>query len=115
LVVDLALLGIGQDLVRTGDLLELLGVAALVGVVLDGRLAVRLLDLRRVRGLGDAEDVIKLGVVALRDGRRRRASERERSARVGRGLAGETRRPATTAATGTGMRRECFFSSRLVV
>ena len=63
LVVDPRFSGSDRDLVRAGDLLEL-SRHALVGVVLDGRLAVRLLDLRRVRGLGDAEDVVKHGVVA---------------------------------------------------
>jgi hypothetical protein len=34
-------------------------------VVLDGSLAVRLLDLRRVRGLADPERVVELSGVAL--------------------------------------------------
>mmetsp|Transcript_3613 Transcript_3613/g.15856 ORF Transcript_3613/g.15856 Transcript_3613/m.15856 type:complete len:322 (+) Transcript_3613:2748-3713(+) len=66
LVVDLPLLGIAEHLVRRGDLLELLRVASLVGVVLDGRLAVRLLDLVGIRVLGHAEEVVKLLGVALR-------------------------------------------------
>mmetsp|Transcript_17961 Transcript_17961/g.30208 ORF Transcript_17961/g.30208 Transcript_17961/m.30208 type:complete len:235 (+) Transcript_17961:3176-3880(+) len=45
LIVDLALLGILQHLVRLADLLELLLISTLVGVVLDGHLAVGLLDL----------------------------------------------------------------------
>jgi hypothetical protein len=64
-VVNFTLLRVGQNFVRRGDLLELLGVAALVGVVLDGSLAVRLLDLRRVRGLADPERVVELSGVAL--------------------------------------------------
>ena len=44
---------------------HLLRVASLVGVVLDGRLAVRLLDLAGIRVLGHAEDVVKLLGVAL--------------------------------------------------
>jgi hypothetical protein len=44
---------------------HLLGVAALVGVVLDGRLAVRFLNLRRIRALAHAQDVVELLGVAL--------------------------------------------------
>ena len=46
-------------------LAHLLGVTALVGVVLDGSLAIRLLDLSRVRGLAHAKDVVKLVAVTL--------------------------------------------------
>jgi len=48
---------------------HLLRVASLVGVVLDGRLAVRLLDLVGIRVLGHAEDVVKLLGVALMSGK----------------------------------------------
>lgn len=48
---------------------HLLRVASLVGVVLDGRLAVRLLDLVGIRVLGHAEEVVKLLGVALMSGK----------------------------------------------
>ena len=48
---------------------HLLRVASLVGVVLDGRLAVRLLDLAGIRVLGHAEEVVKLLGVALMSGK----------------------------------------------
>src|SRR5262249_20513733 len=61
-VVLLALLSVGQDVVRLGDLLEpllRLGVALVgVGVVLAGELPVRLLDLVRGRGLGDVKSLV---------------------------------------------------------
>ena len=46
-------------------LAHLLGVTALVGVVLDGSLAICLLDLSRVRALAHAEEVVKLVAVTL--------------------------------------------------
>jgi len=51
LVVFLPLVLVTKDLVSSGDLLELLLVAALVGVVLDGKLAVSLLDGRGISAL----------------------------------------------------------------
>merc|ERR1719188_1287595 len=53
LVVDAALLGVGEDVVGLADLLELLlgaGVLVLVGVILEGKLPVRLLELVVVGG-----------------------------------------------------------------
>src|SRR5580693_8349266 len=61
-VVLLAPLAVGQRVVGLGDLLEpllRLGVTLVgVGVVLAGELAVRLLDLVRAGGLGDAQDLV---------------------------------------------------------
>ena len=65
-VVHAPLVGVGQDGVRLGRLLELLFgflVAVIaVGVILQRQLAVRALDLHIDRGLGDAQDLV---VVAL--------------------------------------------------
>ena len=62
LVVELALLGIGEDLVRRGGFLELrlgLGVAwVAIGVVLHRQAAVGALDLLRVGGFGDAQHFV---------------------------------------------------------
>mmetsp|Transcript_52935 Transcript_52935/g.136740 ORF Transcript_52935/g.136740 Transcript_52935/m.136740 type:complete len:260 (-) Transcript_52935:46-825(-) len=55
-----ALVRVAQDLVRARDLLELLRVSALVGVVLHGQLAVRLLDLRVCRVLVDLQTLVEL-------------------------------------------------------
>src|SRR5262249_15820690 len=67
-VVLLALLGVGQDVVRLGDLLEpllRLGVALIgIGVILASKLPVGLLDLVRGRGLGDAQSLV---IVLLED------------------------------------------------
>jgi hypothetical protein len=61
-VVALALLGIGEDLVGGGGLLELglsLGVAGVpVGVVLEGLLAVGLLDLLRAGRARHAQHLV---------------------------------------------------------
>mmetsp|Transcript_42977 Transcript_42977/g.91628 ORF Transcript_42977/g.91628 Transcript_42977/m.91628 type:complete len:241 (-) Transcript_42977:16-738(-) len=57
------LLGVAQHFVRACDLLELLGVAALVGVVLHCQLPVSLLDLGFARGLVNLETRVELGVV----------------------------------------------------
>mmetsp|Transcript_26054 Transcript_26054/g.45912 ORF Transcript_26054/g.45912 Transcript_26054/m.45912 type:complete len:263 (-) Transcript_26054:21-809(-) len=63
LVVLLALLRVLEHLVRCLDLLELLRVAALVRVLLEGQLAVSLFDLRRGRRLGHPEVLVQLGGV----------------------------------------------------
>lgn len=63
---------------RRGFGTHLLGVSALVGVVLDGSLAVSLLDLGRISRLAHAEDVVKLVGIALWTGgfgRRRGSGE----------------------------------------
>merc|ERR1719188_1102996 len=61
LVVDAALLGVGEDVVGLADLLELLlgaGVLVLVGVILEGELPVRLLELVVVGGARHPQDLI---------------------------------------------------------
>src|SRR5919106_1229234 len=64
LVVLLALLRIGEDVVGALDLLEALLRLRIprvrVRVVLAGQLAVRLLDLGRGRGLGDSENLVEI-------------------------------------------------------
>lgn len=64
-VVARALVGVGQRLVRLGNLLELLGVPAPVGVLLAGEDEVGLADLRRRRVLLQAQHAVELGGVHL--------------------------------------------------
>jgi hypothetical protein len=69
LVIDLALLGVGQDLVRLADLLELLlgGRALVAGVLvwvpLERLLAVRLLDVGLGRVLAETKGLVIFRVV----------------------------------------------------
>mmetsp|Transcript_5763 Transcript_5763/g.16185 ORF Transcript_5763/g.16185 Transcript_5763/m.16185 type:complete len:260 (+) Transcript_5763:1151-1930(+) len=62
-VIYLALLGIAKDVVGVADLLEDLHVAALVGVVLDSRLLVCLLQLVGRGALRHAQQLVELLVV----------------------------------------------------
>src|SRR5262249_38045302 len=96
LVVDLALLGVAEDFVRLGRLLEaLLGlrvVLVAVGMELEGELAIRLLDLVLRGGARDAEDFVV--VTARRHGLLSRAPDscgKPRGA-AARGSAGPARR-----------------------
>jgi hypothetical protein len=58
LIEILALLGIGQHLVRTLDLLELLRVTALVGMVFTGKFVVSLFNLTVRSSLGNSQNFI---------------------------------------------------------
>mmetsp|Transcript_68424 Transcript_68424/g.149409 ORF Transcript_68424/g.149409 Transcript_68424/m.149409 type:complete len:237 (-) Transcript_68424:69-779(-) len=62
-VVLRSLLGVAEDLVGSSDLLELLGITALVGVVLHGQLSVGLLDFGVIGLLIDLEQLVELVVV----------------------------------------------------
>ena len=100
-VVGLALVGIGQDVVRLRDLLEtLLGLLVAriaVGVVLARELAVGLLDLLVGGVLAYAEDLVVVGALRHRGSslsrRRRRAPDGSRT-RPANTRAGRPRRPS---------------------
>ncbi|EPY27238.1 molecular chaperone DnaJ [Strigomonas culicis] len=85
LVVHLLLLRVRQDLVRLRHLREVLLLAALIGVRLEGALAVRLLDRLEVCRAIDAQHLVVI-LVALRIRAQRREEGREGGRACSRGL-----------------------------
>src|SRR5581483_10121894 len=71
-VVDLSFLVVAEDLVSLGDLLELLGRLAVarvaVGVMLEGELAIRLVDLVGGRLASESQDLVVIAFLCHRAG-----------------------------------------------